>query len=390
MGTKQTIIFEAPVQSASGYGEHAREVANFLIPMFDSNFHIVETHWGHTQSTCNSKTDYIKYISKKIEGDSPIDIYIQMALPSEFKAIGNINVGITALIECSVCSEDFVRGCNKMNIVVFPSNFAKKVLEDSAKKYGINLSCDIRVIPQTTNITTDKSELDLNYITEDFCFLFNGKWNIDSNVSAERKNIETLIRCFVSAFQSHSTKPALILKTHNKNYSKLDYTRTETKIKSIINEVHTELSVPSVYLLHVELSDSEMKSLYTDDKVKCYVSCSRGEGFGRPVLEASMYGLPVIASKWSGHCDIVLDELNYIIGDLVETPHINNGMGEGAMWYKCTNTSIQNKLLDVYENYDQYKVCAKNTQSKNKKEFCSDLILNKYKDIFNSYIQSNI
>ena len=133
-----------------------------------------------------------------------------------------------------------------------------------------------------------------------------------------------------------------------------------------------------------------MKSLYTNDKVKCYVSCSHGEGFGRPVLEASVYGLPVIASKWSGHRDILSDELNYITGDLVETPHINNGVGTGAMWYKCTNTSIQSKLLDVYENYNQYKVCAKKTQSKNKKEFCSEVILNKYKDIFNSYIQSNI
>ena len=390
MKTKQTIIFEAPIHSTSGYGEHAREVANFLIPMFDNNFHIVETYWGHTQSICNNKTNYTKYISKKINSNNPIDVYIQMALPSEFKAIGSVNVGITALVECSICSEDFVRGCNKMNIIVLSSNFAKKVLEDSAKQYGISLSCDIKVIPQMTSTTTSKSELDLNYITEDFCFLFNGKWNMDSNIPIERKNIETLIRCFISTFHKHSTKPALILKTHNKNYSRLDYTRTETKIKSIINEVNAELSVPSVYLLHGELSAEQMKSLYTNDKVKCYVSCSHGEGFGRPVLEASVYGLPVIASKWSGHRDILSDELNYITGDLVETPHINNGVGTDAMWYKCTNTSIQSKLLDVYENYNQYKVCAKKTQSKNKKEFCSEVILNKYKDIFNSYIQSNI
>ena len=53
----------------------------------------------------------------------------------------------------------------------------------------------------------------------------------------------------------------------------------------------------------------------------------------------------VIASKWCGHRDILSDELNYITGDLVETPHINNGVGTGAMWYKCTNTSIQANFL---------------------------------------------
>jgi len=250
------------------------------------------------------------------------------------------------------------------------------------------MSCDIEVAPQVIHDTNQYDEIDLCHIPEDFCFLFNGKWDIDADTTTERKNIETLIRCFISAFHSHDEPPALILKTHNKNYSRIDYTRTKHKVKSIINEVNEELNVPSIYIIHGELPPHQLNSLYRHDKIKCYVSCSHGEGFGRPVLEATIHGKPAIVSKWSGHLDILTDEKNFISGDLVATPNINNGVGDTAMWYKCSDTSIKNKLIDVVENYSGYKKLAKKTQRRNNKKFNSNALLNKYKQIFSSYIQS--
>ena len=56
-----------------------------------------------------------------------------------------------------------------------------------------------------------------------------------------------------------------------------------------------------MYILHGEFTDSEMNSLYNHPKIKCMVSTTHGEGYGRPLQEATMTGLPVLASEveWS-------------------------------------------------------------------------------------------
>ena len=58
-------------------------------------------------------------------------------------------------------------------------------------------------------------------------------------------------------------------------------------------------------MLHGDLRDEEMNGLYNHPKVKSHVSFTHGEGFGRPLLEASLSEKPVIAPNWSGHVDFL-------------------------------------------------------------------------------------
>ena len=75
-----------------------------------------------------------------------------------------------------------------------------------------------------------------------------------------------------------------------------------------------EFKLPNVYLLHGSLSTEEMNRLYNHPKVKSLVSLTHGEGFGRPLLEASMTGLTVIASAWSGQLDFCLSQRRLVGG----------------------------------------------------------------------------
>ena len=64
-----------------------------------------------------------------------------------------------------------------------------------------------------------------------------------------------------------------------------------------------------------------MNYLYNHPKVKTMVSITHGEGFGRPLLEATMVGLPVIASGWSGHLDFLSKSESMLIpGELKKIP----------------------------------------------------------------------
>ena len=56
---------------------------------------------------------------------------IHIGVPNEFQNWGKFNVGITAGIETTQCSSDWLQGVNKMDMVIVPSKHSKDVFEKS-------------------------------------------------------------------------------------------------------------------------------------------------------------------------------------------------------------------------------------------------------------------
>ena len=50
-------------------------------------------------------------------------------------------------------------------------------------------------------------------------------------------------------------------------------------------------------------TNEEMNEIYNHSKIKAMVSLTKGEGFGRPLLEFSLTKKPIMVSGWSGHMD---------------------------------------------------------------------------------------
>ena len=136
----------------------------------------------------------------------------------------------------------------------------------------------------------------------------------------DRKNTGLMIKTFLETFNTPSRKkPALILKTNEVNYSLLDRERMISKINKIRSKVSGNL--PNVYLLHGEMTDDEMNQLNNDNKVKAFVSFTKGEGYGRPLAEAAITGKPVIVSNWSGHTDFIHPDYNILVGGGLKNVH---------------------------------------------------------------------
>ena len=51
------------------------------------------------------------------------------------------------------------------------------------------------------------------------------------------------------------------------------------------------------------------------------MSFTKGEGFGRPLLEASLMQKPVIASGWSGHVDFLDKDMSYLLPGTLKPIH---------------------------------------------------------------------
>jgi hypothetical protein len=109
------------------------------------------------------------------------------------------------------------------------------------------------------------------------------------------------------------------MKTNSATTSIMDRNSMLDKIEAVRKTVKGR--VPNVYLLHGDLEDEDMNDLYNHSKVKAMLSFTKGEGFGRPLLEFSVVEKPVIASGWSGHVDFLNSELSLLVGGELKPIH---------------------------------------------------------------------
>ena len=235
-------------------------------------------------------------------------------------------------------------------------------------------------------VKKNKLYYDIDSIPEKFAFLFCGHWiNLSAEFGEDRKNVSLLVKAFYETFKNKSNQPALILKTSGGASSYMDRREILKKLDSLRKSVNSN-KIPPVYLLHGEFSDSEMNELYNHPKIKAMVSLTKGEGFGRPLLEFSMINKPIIASNWSGHIDFLDPEFSYLVEGELKNVHpstvVPNMILAESQWFSPNHGAVGNAFRTVFEDYNDAAVKGKRLGFKNRKEFSWDVMKDKMKIIF--------
>jgi hypothetical protein len=140
-----------------------------------------------------------------------------------------------------------------------------------------------------------------------------------------------------------------LLKTSGTNFSKVDKDELLKKIKIIRDEVGGNL--PNVYLLHGELNDVEMNSLYNHPKVKAHLNFTHGEGFGHPILLSSLSGKPLFVSRWSGHLDFLNPKYcNFFEGNVkpINPASVNQWLVKEGSWFYVAYSLAEEKIKNFY------------------------------------------
>jgi len=386
---KPVCVIQGPVASRSGYGDHMRQICDALINSNKFDVKIIPMRWGVCPNTMldDENAPMVKEIKSRIinQLSAQPELFIQVSIPNEFKPIGKYNIGVTAGIESTIPKAEWIEGMNRMNLNVVPSNFAKEgfVKASYTKKHEngteekIVLNKPIEVafegvdvnIYKKTNEPSAEIDTAIDAIAEDFCYLFVGHW-LQGDLGADRKDVGMLIKVFSEVFKNKKKKPALILKTSGATFSKMDKTDLLKKINDIRNPLTGDL--PNVYLVHGELEPKELNRLYNHPKVKAHVSFTHGEGFGRPLLEATLSGKPLLASGWSGHVDFLSAELaNLLTGTLVNIPPsaCNDWLIKEAQWFNVNYSVAAQKLEDIFDNYIKYIPNAEKLRQQNSEKF---------------------
>jgi glycosyltransferase involved in cell wall biosynthesis len=193
-----------------------------------------------------------------------------------------------------------------------------------------------------------------------------------------------MIKTFAMAFKNEKVKPALVLKTSSAGFSVMDRENTIKKIKEVLGSDYG--NVP-VYLLHGDLTEAQMNGLYEHPKVKAMLNFTKGEGFGRPLLEFSLTGKPVIVSNWSGHVDFLKQGAVLLEGELkpVHESAADQFLLKESQWFNVNISKALLSIKDVYKNYDKYKTASFQLGKQNKQNFSLEKMTKLFDTILNQY-----
>ena len=254
-------------------------------------------------------------------------------------------------------------------------------------KFNPNIKTDILFEGVNTDVYKPTNEfLDLPEIKESFCFLFVGHW-IQGDFGQDRKNTGLLIKSFLETFKNKAQQPALILKTSLGSFSYMDRDAIIKKINEIKKTVRGKL--PKIYLIHGDLTNKEMNELYNHPKVKLMISLTKGEGFGRPLLEFTQTKKPIMTTGWSGHIDFLKPEMSTLLPGTLNDVHSsaqNKWLIQGSKWFDVDTMVLGKALKDIYKNYKNYTHKAKQQGNYCKENFSFD----KMKEKLDGILKDNV
>lgn len=376
------VLISAPLLSSSGYGFHSRQLFEYLLTL-DIDLYCDIINWG--SSSWKLSEDSLGILKNKIlekfVPESQIscmdfDECYSVAFPNEWKYLGKKNIGLTAGMEGEHIPKDWLYFINKCDAVITTSVFTKEAIENTFKIEKKELKTNIDVVYQFFEMTKDCIELDIidNIKTEKNILVFGQITSLDYD--SDRKNVLRSLDSLTRIVSNINKDVGIIYKTFIRNNSFKDYLETCQIIQEKISEIKLELGkkMPKVYLIHGNMTGSQVQSLYTHKKVSAFVNLSSGEGFGRCLLEAAACNLPIIATNYSAYKEFLNDDFLKVEYSMVEKDL--NGFKTKCSLYD--NFSLNKQIYNFFNNEEYYNNISKLLQEKICKDFSRESIFKSY------------
>ena len=369
------LIFRAPVQTASGYGVHARMLLRALDQSGLFDITVMSVPWGNTPLiyTDTPENLRIKELARKFNPEqmkpTDFDVSVQVTIPNEFMFLARRNVCITAGIETDRVAQLWHQKTNEVaDVLVVPSVHAARgfttAIFNNQDGSQLMLRKPLYILPEWVN--TDFFNTVPAIPKFDFPAAFNFitvGLGMDKAEGEDRKNITQTVKWFCEQFKG-SQDVGLVMKVSMVNCSPVDY-------KNIVNRItYTKQMTgcgqfPRIHLIHGRLGDHELAALYKHPKVKAFLTLTHGEGYGLPIIEAAACGLPVIATNWSGHLDFLQIDgkrkfvpVEYELKPIPESCVWKDVMEAGTRWAVPSEKDAKMKMAKMVLSYDKPKEWA--------------------------------
>jgi len=282
-------------------------------------------------------------------------IVIESVIPTlSISSFGKYNILYTT-IEAKTIPKQFLEIANMYHEVWVTSDFCAEVLKSAGFKRNVI------VMPNSFDIdayNSDCEPYEFKPQLRSFIFLSVFGWSY-------RKGYDVLLKAYLKEFSGDEDVSLLIVSRNHLGVGKNDIIRDE--ITKFV-ERYGGNNPPHIARCSKFIPEEIMPSIYKACDAFCLLS--RGEGCGMPYIEASLCGLPVIATNCSGQ-SMFLKHDNSTLLEIDREEPMASGLMPVHYWdnqvFPCLTDPelIKNagKLMRyVYENYEVVKTKNKKLQ----------------------------
>ena len=238
-----------------------------------------------------------------------------------------------SMYETTEFPHDFINQLKTFNQVWVPSQWQKQCLI----KQNISEN-KIKIVP--LGVDSKIFNLENKKFRSKFTFAIFGRWD-------ERKSTKDIIKCFKELFGNNKNIELLI--SVDNPYDIDGLKNTETRLK------HFDLESENIKILNFLNRQDYIDCLKS---IHVFLSCSKGEGWNLPLIEAMACGVPCIYSECSGQLEFAK---NYGIPIKIQkmekaSKYIAEQFCKfiDGDYYIPDFDDLRKKMLEVYQNYDNF------------------------------------
>lgn len=258
------------------------------------------------------------------------------------------------MFETDTLTQEHVRRCNAMDEVWVPTEFNAATFTAAgvhpSKIFVLPQGVDtevfdptkaekIRIFPRGEVLLSSKTS---SAFASHYKFLSIFKWE-------QRKAWSILLDAYLSEFDAMDRVSLHIL-------TRLDPESPARKeLDSYLQRkqlLHPNKNWPHVVLVTEHVTHKTLFSMYRS--VDAFVLPSRGEGWGRPHMEAMAMELPVIATNWSGPTAFLSPAVGYLL-DIDDLEEIGEGFMSGHKWAMPSVVHLRTLMRQLYLHPEEGK-----------------------------------
>ena len=297
----------------------------------------------------------------------PRSIVLHSTIPTFAEPTGARYSILYTTTEAATIPQQFIDACNLYNEVWTVSDFCRDVYVNHGLQkpiYVIPNAVDNRNYHEGVRRVATRPPL------KGFRFISVASWDY-------RKGYDVLLKSYLGEFTGDDPVSLLIVTKYNMDGDGNRTKEVDREIRSFI-ERYGGKNPPHIARYGMEVSEDDLPGVYRN--CHALVLPSRGEGFGLPFLEASLCGLPVIGTRYSGQTMFLNDDNSYLfdIDSMAVASKTKVHYWDGQPFPELKSEETIGKLgklmREVFTNYDVAQAKNKLLQQEAMQKYSCDVV----------------